>query len=118
MAGVKNLEELAHPDYWDQRYRKNANNELFEWLKPFKSIEPLLSAHLPKPVAAEDGGPQQQKQPRILHLGCGNSVGSFLFFSSFLSSLVWLPGLEAWDQVGKTRYCWLTARLVAADGFV
>jgi len=72
MADVKNLEELAHPDYWDQRYRRSAADELFEWFKPFKSIEPLLTAHLPKPTQG-DG----EEQPRILHLGCGNSVCEF-----------------------------------------
>ncbi|PVH90720.1 S-adenosyl-L-methionine-dependent methyltransferase [Periconia macrospinosa] len=66
MADAKSLEELAQPYYWDNRYRNSANGPTYEWFKPFTSLEPLLSSHLPKP--AKDG-----EAPRILHLGCGNS---------------------------------------------
>ncbi|KAH7132289.1 S-adenosyl-L-methionine-dependent methyltransferase [Dendryphion nanum] len=67
MADAKTLEELAHPDYWDNRYQNSPDGATFEWFKSFESLEPLLPAHLPKP--SENG-----QAPRILHLGCGNST--------------------------------------------
>jgi hypothetical protein len=69
MADAKSLEELSTPAYWDNRYRDNSNGPIYEWFKPFTSLEPLLLEHLPKP--SDDG-----QAPRILHLGCGNSVSS------------------------------------------
>lgn len=84
MADVKNLEELAHPEYWDQRYKKSVGDELFEWFKPFEAVEPLLSAHLPG----------KELRPRLLHLGCGNSVGFpfccslWIFLFSLTSNVV------------------------------
>jgi hypothetical protein len=69
MADAESLEELAHPEYWNNRYQKSTQGSTFEWFKSFENIKPLLSSHLPKP--SEDG-----ISPRILHLGCGNSVSN------------------------------------------
>lgn len=66
MADAKTLEELAEPDYWNARYAKPADSETFEWFKSYKNLEAFFAKHMPR---ADDNA-----QPRILHLGCGNSV--------------------------------------------
>ncbi|KAJ7855034.1 S-adenosyl-L-methionine-dependent methyltransferase [Mycena olivaceomarginata] len=66
MANAKTLEELSRADYWDERYRgDDSKDATFEWFKSFSNLESLFSKCLPKPAGAF---------PRILHLGCGNSV--------------------------------------------
>ena len=62
MAEAK-LKELAEPDYWDKRYG-SPDEKSYDWLRNFESIRLLLEKLLP---AAES-------KPKILHLGCGNSV--------------------------------------------
>lgn len=65
MADAKNLEELAHPEYWDQRYSNPESEEdTFEWFKSYEKLQSFFSKHLP-PTHAE---------PSIIHLGNGNSV--------------------------------------------
>lgn len=94
MSGSRSLEELSHPSYWDNRYagkfdpeteeiippleeRNDAENaaakkeiESFEWFKDFESLKPFFRKHLPNAEAKEG----QELGPRVLHLGCGNSV--------------------------------------------
>lgn len=81
----EDLAELAHAEYWDERYKKPEEQDKYDWLRDFKAVEPFLKGHLPA---------QNRHQPRILHVGCGNSVCQ-------------LPGL-------KRRRAWL---LLAARGF-
>lgn len=65
MSSKESLEELAHPEYWNDRYTETAKTEdKYDWLRSFDAIRPFLVKHLPK---SEDG-------PRVLQLGCGNSV--------------------------------------------
>lgn len=90
MSGSKSLQELSHPSYWDNRYagkfdpeteeiihdegEENAaakkEIESFEWFKDFQSLKPFFEKHLPSPGENMEEG----KGPRVLHLGCGNSV--------------------------------------------
>lgn len=92
MSGSKSLQELSHPTYWDKRYagkfdpeteeiiqdeserpdNVTATEEIesFEWFKDFQSLKPFFERHLPSPEAKEGA----EKGPRVLHLGCGNSV--------------------------------------------
>jgi hypothetical protein len=64
-----NLEELSRPDYWDKRYVEGEDSETYDWLRRFDAIEPFFQKHLP-PASSN---------PRILQLGCGNSVNIFSF---------------------------------------
>ncbi|KAF2752073.1 S-adenosyl-L-methionine-dependent methyltransferase [Sporormia fimetaria CBS 119925] len=66
MADAKTLEELAHPEYWNNRYQKGADGGTFEWFKSFKNLEGFFTQYLPKPS-------NEGRSPQILHLGCGNS---------------------------------------------
>ncbi|KAK3679721.1 hypothetical protein LTR78_000097 [Recurvomyces mirabilis] len=59
------LEELAHPQYWDKRYgdTDSGDAKTYDWLRHFDTIKPFLLKHLPPP----------DTDPKILHLGSGNS---------------------------------------------
>ena len=75
MVKDKDLKELAHSEYWDQRYasaeRENKDDGAaiasFEWFRTFANLRPFFEKHLP---ATSVGC-------FILHLGCGNSVSSY-----------------------------------------
>lgn len=66
------LEALATPENWNTRYEKaetkdasgDSHVESFDWFRSFERIKPFLEKYLPAATAA----------PRLLHLGCGNSV--------------------------------------------
>lgn len=68
----ESLEELAQTSYWDKRYNESDGEDAFDtdgtgtydWFKPFQTIRPFLEYHLPAVSI----------MPKILHLGCGNSV--------------------------------------------
>ncbi|MCJ1356786.1 MAG: hypothetical protein MMC33_006782 [Icmadophila ericetorum] len=77
MVKDKELEELAHPEYWDKRYTSEQQKGegagadgiqqpigSFEWFRTFENLQPFLTKYLPAP---ETGC-------QILHLGCGNST--------------------------------------------
>ena len=68
MSGVDEGAQLATPDFWDERY-KAAEHDIstHEWLRSFDVLQPFFSKYL-----YESRGPEQN--PRILHLGCGDSV--------------------------------------------
>ena len=72
MADAETVEELAHAAYWNQRYSSSSDSS-YEWFKSFASLKPFLSKHLPDPSTWVNG-----TDPRILHLGCGNSVCAFI----------------------------------------
>lgn len=55
--GDRSLKELGFPDYWNKRYETGSEVD-------GEKLRPFLEKTLPKPSA----------QPRILHLGCGDSV--------------------------------------------
>jgi EEF1A lysine methyltransferase 4 len=58
-------EELAHPEYWDQRYSAGDDDaKAYDWLRRFDTIKPFMMEHLPAPGA----------NAKVLHLGSGNSV--------------------------------------------
>lgn len=73
MVKDEDLKELAHPEYWDQRYAVaereskddgSAAMASFEWFRTFINLRPFFEKHLP---AASSGC-------YMLQLGCGNSV--------------------------------------------
>ncbi len=59
---------LTSPEYWDERYAATgSDNQLHEWFGSFGDLEPFFDRHL-----FQVRGPQTQ--PKILHLGSGDSV--------------------------------------------
>lgn len=97
MADADSLEALAHPEYWDARYSNPSSVPTYEWFKSFDSLKPFFAKHLPPPIS-NDGS----KSPRILHLGCGNSVNSpsppFFVPELFLSILFLFAGKSFFFQ--------------------
>ena len=61
---AQSLKELSSPEYWNKRYDGQARGNTYEWFKKFEQLRPFLEKHLPAP----------RSTPRILHLGCGDSV--------------------------------------------
>ncbi|KAF2131842.1 hypothetical protein P153DRAFT_364327 [Dothidotthia symphoricarpi CBS 119687] len=60
---------LGHASFWDERYAKAADSSkpTHEWFRDFESLEPFFSKHLFAIRKAES-------QPKILHLGSGDST--------------------------------------------
>ncbi|KAE8449647.1 hypothetical protein EG329_007977 [Mollisiaceae sp. DMI_Dod_QoI] len=72
MVKEEELIELAHPEYWNERYtaeqkaEEDGNKTLdsYEWFRTFEALRPFFAKHLPHPP----------NDSHILHLGCGNST--------------------------------------------
>lgn len=66
---------LAHASFWDERYQKQSDDTgkpTHEWFRTFEDLEPFFERNLfQRYDVRSDGG---KKQPRILHLGAGDSV--------------------------------------------
>lgn len=61
-------EALARAEYWDARYAKSdGKNATHEWFRSYSDLQPFLEKHLFEPFP-----PSQD--PKILHLGAGDSV--------------------------------------------
>jgi hypothetical protein len=78
---------LGHASFWDERYAHASSDSsakpTHEWFRDFASLEPFFARHLF--AKKEPSG-----RPRILHLGSGDSVGSFFFLFSFFLRAVCL----------------------------
>jgi hypothetical protein len=62
--------ELAFAVYWDGRYNiSDGEQPTHEWFKNYDALQPFLTKTLFQDRGAE-------KNPRILHLGSGDSVRS------------------------------------------
>ena len=63
---LNSTKELGFPDYWNKRYGKGAGSEqaTHEWFRTFEKLRLFLEKELPN----------ARSEPRILHLGCGDSV--------------------------------------------
>ncbi|MCJ1377540.1 hypothetical protein MMC17_000635 [Xylographa soralifera] len=63
---VKSTKELGSPDYWNKRYNKGAESEqaTYEWFRTFEKLRFFFEKELPN----------ASLEPRILHLGCGDST--------------------------------------------
>ncbi|KAJ4050135.1 hypothetical protein NW756_006800 [Fusarium oxysporum] len=63
-------QQLGLSEYWDSRYATSNNNEpTHEWFRSFSQVLPFLQKNL-----LEQPGRTAQDNPRILHLGSGDSV--------------------------------------------
>lgn len=73
-SSEEEAQALGHSEFWDARY-KNAEGDkpTHEWFRAFGELEPFFEKHL------FQGRGEEGKKSRILHLGSGDSVGSFLF---------------------------------------
>ena len=64
------LERLAHPEYWNERYTgTDGEQPSHEWIRTYSDLEPFFQDRLFNVRAPET-------DPRILHLGSGDSVGA------------------------------------------
>lgn len=63
---VKSVKELGFPEYWNRRYENALESEgaTYEWFRSFEKLRPFLERELP----------HHSSEPRMLHLGCGDSV--------------------------------------------
>lgn len=61
-------EALAQPEYWNDRYSKSeGSNPTHEWFRSYRDLQPFFARHLFENFKAQD-------DPKILHLGSGDSV--------------------------------------------
>jgi EEF1A lysine methyltransferase 4 len=68
-------QQLGLSEYWDSRYATSNNNDpTHEWFRSFSQVLPFLQKNL-----LEQPGRTAQDNPKILHLGSGDSVSSFTF---------------------------------------
>jgi hypothetical protein len=83
---AEEAQTLGRKEFWDERYAKvDEDKQTHEWFRAFNALEPFFTKHLFAPRKAET-------QPRILHLGSGDSVSisyarlgeSGTLFTSFL----------------------------------
>jgi hypothetical protein len=59
---------LATPEYWDSRYaQSNGEDPTHEWFRSYEALEPFFKESLFATKPAE-------KEPRVVHLGTGDSV--------------------------------------------
>ncbi|EXJ63135.1 hypothetical protein A1O7_03580 [Cladophialophora yegresii CBS 114405] len=62
------LKRLAHAEYWDERYAKvGPEEQVHEWFRSFDDLAPFFDRHLLQVRPPET-------QPKILHLGSGDST--------------------------------------------
>ncbi|KAH7259345.1 S-adenosyl-L-methionine-dependent methyltransferase [Fusarium redolens] len=63
-------QQLGLSEYWDSRYATSNNNDpTHEWFRSFSQVLPFLQKNL-----LEQPGRTAQDNPKILHLGSGDSV--------------------------------------------
>ncbi|RBR02595.1 hypothetical protein FVER53590_13903 [Fusarium verticillioides] len=63
-------QQLGLSEYWDSRYATSNNNDpTHEWFRSFSQVLPFLQKNL-----LEQPGRTAQDDPRVLHLGSGDSV--------------------------------------------
>jgi hypothetical protein len=77
MSSTDEGKALATPDFWNDRYKAAEDDKpTHEWFRSFEALQPFLSQHLYEAWPAEGS-------PRILHLGCGDSVSHSFSYSPF-----------------------------------
>lgn len=63
---------LAHSEYWDERYGEvGPDRQVHEWFRSYNDLEPFLTQYLFNVYSPE-------ADPRIVHLGSGDSVRNYL----------------------------------------
>jgi hypothetical protein len=65
---AEEAQALGRAEFWDERYAKaDGDKPTHEWFRAFDALEPFFTKHLFVERKAET-------EPRILHLGSGDSV--------------------------------------------
>lgn len=83
MSSAEEAQALGRSEFWDERYAKaDGDKPTHEWFRGFSALEPFFTKYLFASRKAE-------AQPRILHLGSGDSVSVcfYLWGLSFLAML-------------------------------
>lgn len=96
--------ELGLPEYWNRCYESNSTGgkSSHEWFRTFEKLRPFLETKLP-PSSLE---------PRILHLGCGDSVRKLLLVDNKSRSWKYSSSIDA-----DSRFVWSTLHRAAICGF-
>ncbi|CEF86947.1 hypothetical protein FGSG_11344 [Fusarium graminearum PH-1] len=67
---IKEDQQLSNSEYWDSRYvNSNGDDPTHEWFRSFEHLQPFLGKNL-----LEQPGRTAQDNPKVLHLGSGDSV--------------------------------------------
>ncbi|KAH7233074.1 S-adenosyl-L-methionine-dependent methyltransferase [Fusarium tricinctum] len=67
---IEEDQQLGYSEYWDSRYVTSKSDEpTHEWFRSFEHLLPFLSKNL-----LEQPGRTAKDEPKILHLGSGDSV--------------------------------------------
>ncbi|KAG8668148.1 hypothetical protein FPOAC1_007521 [Fusarium poae] len=67
---IEEDQQLSNSEYWDSRYvTSNGDDPTHEWFRSFEHLLPFLGKNL-----LEQPGRTAQDNPKILHLGSGDSV--------------------------------------------
>lgn len=101
-------QQLGLSEYWDSRYANSNNNDpTHEWFRSFSQVLPFLQKNL-----LEQPGRTAQDDPRILHLGSGDSV-SRLIIEILLQYTNFSLGRPCWAcraWLPEAIMCWLFSR--------
>lgn len=70
---IEEDKQLLHPEYWNDHYAAwNSETPTHEWFRSFTDLESFFQRNL-----FEAPGLTAEDDPKILHLGSGDSVGLF-----------------------------------------
>jgi hypothetical protein len=76
---AEEAQALGRAEFWDERYAKaDGDKPTHEWFRAFDALEPFFTKYLFAERKAET-------EPRILHLGSGDSVSCT--FACFILSI-------------------------------
>lgn len=77
------MPNYGNAKYWNKRYAKN-KGDTFDWLEDFNSLKEAINENVEIIRAARN---DSNYNPRILNLGCGNSVISEALYDSGFTNI-------------------------------
>ena len=77
------MPNYGNAKYWNKRYSKN-KGDTFDWLEDFNSLRNIINANIELIRKAKKNNVYN---PRILNLGCGNSVIAESLYDSGLTDI-------------------------------
>lgn len=95
---------LAYEDFWNKRYAtSDGEHPTHEWFRSYDDLLPFLEQQLFEPFKPTDN-------PKILHLGAGDSVSmKELSNDFFLMPIFDRPSRgTCWTTGTETRYAWIS----------
>ncbi|EKJ73459.1 hypothetical protein FPSE_06377 [Fusarium pseudograminearum CS3096] len=92
---IKEDQQLSNSEYLDSRYvASNGDDPIHEWFRSFEHLQPFLGKNL-----LEQPGRAAQDNPKVLHLGSGDSVvPAELAGRGYKDQLCDIAGIE-WKRV-------------------